>query len=95
MVIEPTVGRVVWFYPDAVEEGKPHEMNAAIITYVWGNEMVNLTVFHPNGGTHGETSVWLWQGDDGATIPKPTARYCVWMPYQIGQAKANAERHFT
>lgn len=49
--------------------------------------MVNLMVIDPNGNTYPQTSVTLWQGGDGQ---KPEGRYCEWMPYQIGQAKAAA-----
>jgi len=87
-MIKPTVGRVVWFHPTETET------NAAMVTHVWGDEMVNLVVFDSNGVPRGETSVWLWQGE-GATIPKPTVRYCEWMPFQIGQARASVEKVFT
>lgn len=93
-MIKPTVGRVVWFHPNEEKEGIPADTNAAIITHVWGDEMVNLVVFSPNGESRGETSVWLWQGED-ATIPRPSARYCEWMPYQVGQARRDVERVFT
>lgn len=87
-MIKPTIGRVVWFHPTELET------HAAIITQVWGDEMVNLVVFDYDGNPKGETSVWLWQGE-GANIPKPTIRYCEWMPYQIGQARRDVSGTFT
>lgn len=88
-IIQPTVGRIVWFYPstNCAEAGfvhhEPTKPLAAIVTHVWSDRMVNLTVFDSNGTPHGKTSVALLQGDD----PNPEGGYfCAWMPYQKGQA---------
>jgi hypothetical protein len=78
-MIEPTVGRVVWFY-SAPREAQP---NAAIVTYVWNTRMVNLVVFDANGVSRSETSVDLLQDDEK---PQGQGRWCEWMPYQKGQA---------
>lgn len=56
---------------------------AALIAYVWGDDMVNLHVIDHNGVGHSKTSVRLVQENE----PKPDGYYCEWMPYQIGQAK--------
>lgn len=81
-MIEPTVGRIVWF-----EDGV-RKTQAAIITYVWSNTMVNLTVFDPNGIPFSKTSVTLVPNNEpSAAFSYP---YCQWMPYQKGQA-AKAE----
>lgn len=88
-MIKPTVGRVVWFYMpvDAHQPGfaKPDdgEPCAAIITRVWGDRMVNLTVFDANGVPHSRTSVSLLQEGDEV----PSHPHATWMPYQVGQAK--------
>lgn len=88
MRIEPTVGRVVWFYPatNCAEAGfcppSPGEPLAAIIAKVWSSDMVNLTVFDANGVAHSRTSVPLNQ--DGHDLYG--GYYCTWMPYQRGQA---------
>jgi hypothetical protein len=87
MIIKPTIGRVVWFHPDADQriKGEPNDqVCAALVTYVWGDHRVNLTVMTPNGAPYGVTNVTLVQEDDEA---HPIERYCEWMPYQIGQAK--------
>lgn len=93
MVIKPTVGRVVWYYPDGSSEAT--QPLAAMVTAVWGERCVNLAIFEANGVpmSHPPTSVALVQeGDD---LPKRTdgrlCRHCRWMPYQIGQAKKHAE----
>jgi hypothetical protein len=89
-MINPTVGRVVWFHPPtnaaeggfaAPDAGQPL---AAIIARVWSERMVNLTVFDANGVPHSRTSVVLVQ--EGEPVPQ-NGYYAEWMPYQIGQAK--------
>lgn len=48
---KPSIGRIVHYLAG---EGQPL---AAIITHVWNDACVNLTVFGPNGDTYGRTSV--------------------------------------
>ncbi|MFJ1253416.1 hypothetical protein [Cupriavidus sp. CuC1] len=76
-MITPNVGRIVHFYSRAHVEPE-----AAIVTYVRGDRMVNLTVFDRNGDSRAATSVTLVQDGD----PTPTNHYAEWMPYQKGQA---------
>lgn len=90
VLIPPTVGRVVWFYPSLLtgeagfappSEGKPL---AAIVAHVWNDHMVNLAVLDANGASHPRTSVpMIHEGE-----PAPTGGFfCEWMPFQKGQAK--------
>lgn len=84
-MIKPTVGRVVWFTPLLSDDRRwdVKQPLAAIVSYVWGDRMVNLAVFGPEGTQSGQTSVPLLQDDDA----KPEAgRFASWMPYQVGQA---------
>lgn len=98
-MIIPTNGRIVWYTPSRsvgdVENTSDHSIAhhdkikplAAMVVHVWGDRMVNLVVFDNDGHQHQRTSVTLLQDDDA----KPEAgRFCSWMPYQIGQAKASA-----
>lgn len=85
-MILPTPGRVVWFTP-AVHNDSRHDKSqplAAIVSYVWHNRMVNLSVIDQNGTQHAQTSVALLQDGDA---PHEGGYYAQWMPYQIGQAK--------
>lgn len=84
-MIEPTVGRVVLYTPpveDLILQNYKAPF-AAIVTYVWGARMVNLTVFYPDGRVEAPSSVKLLQ--DGDEVPG-YGRYAEWMPYQKGQA---------
>lgn len=78
MIIKPTVGRVVWFYPSAHPAGE--QPLAAIVAHVWSDTCVNLAIFDANGVPFPKppTSIQLIQEGDGI----PTHDYCTWMPYQ-------------
>lgn len=78
-VIEPTVGRIVWF---RMRAGEPPM--AAIVVHVHYERRVNLTVFGPLGLAVPKTDVQLLQ--DGDEEPK-IGCYCEWMPWQKAQAK--------
>lgn len=86
-MIKPTVGRIVWYYPSASDADLVpcgSQPMAAQISCVWSDTCVNLCVTSPSGFTVGRTSVLLVQ--EGA--PRPGTNFCEWMPYQVGQAKA-------
>jgi hypothetical protein len=86
-MIHPTVGRIVWYYPDhRLEATLPPRHNrplAAIIAHVWSDTCINIAFFDSNGAFNSATSVLLWQEGN----PRPGAGFCEWMPYQIGQAQ--------
>lgn len=85
-MIEPTVGRVVWYRPNE-HDGKALSAGtqplAAHVAYVHSATMVNLMVIDSNGRPHSRTSVALVQEGES---PMPGSSYCEWMPYQKGQA---------
>lgn len=74
-MIEPTVGRIVWYH-----EGD--KVFAAIVAKVWSDTCINIGVFNENGETFNRTSVSLHQDGD----ERPQSNYAEWMPYQKGQA---------
>lgn len=81
-MITPTPGRIVWFHPASQTAPQPQ---AAIVTYVWSDTMVNLCVFDMHGIPRAEQSVVLLQ-DGGLSSSQGLSRWCEWMPYQKGQA---------
>src|SRR6266487_3740884 len=81
-MIEPTVGRVVWFHSPTSDQPQ-----AALVAYVHGSRLVNLLVVDKNGSPYQATSVQLLQEDDvpaAAGVP-----YAEWMPFQKGQSVRN------
>lgn len=85
MIIEPTVGRIVWFW----EQDKAYQAQpcAAIVTYVHDTRHVNLMVFTHSGEVRFHSWISLMQEGD----PEPKSYFAEWMPYQIGQAKKHTE----
>jgi hypothetical protein len=81
-IIPPSIGRVVWYYPDGKEYGneQPH---AALVAYVWDDRNVNLAAFDQNGNSYSVLEVRLLQGDEKA---RDDESHACWMPYQLGQA---------
>lgn len=83
-MIEPTVGRIVWYHPHVDQggdvNGQPH---GAFLAHVHSPRLINLTVFNENGSVYAKTSVKLLQDDDA---PPPDGDYAEWMPFQKGQA---------
>lgn len=77
-MISPTVGRVVLY-----RAAKDEPEQAAIVTRVHHDRLVNLTVFGHDGKPAPMTSVALVQPEDE---PPANAGYCEWMPFQKGQA---------
>lgn len=79
-MIKPTIGRKVWFW-NVEKHEQPED---ATICYVYGDSMVNLRVTDHQGVSRAETSVSLKQPED----TEWSGRYAEWMPFQVGQAKA-------
>ena len=82
-MIKPTIGRVVWVYRPHMTND-PQQPEAAFIAYVWNDRLINVGGFSHGGSPFYATSVQLLQDDD----PKPEGNHATWMPFQVGQAKA-------
>ncbi len=80
-MIKPTVGRVVWFYKWVEGQGYKGPL-AAHICQVHSDTHVNLMVIGSDGVPRPALTVELFQTDPVAAM----SDYCVWMPYQKGQA---------
>jgi hypothetical protein len=81
MVIVPSIGRVVWFWPiEPVDQ--PY---AALVTYVHSDRLINVGGFTANGEPFARTSIKLRQDGDPEAAPFPVRgveAYAEWMPYQ-------------
>jgi hypothetical protein len=83
-IIKPTVGRVVWYWPAAVNGVHKTSPHKADIVAVHSDTCVNLSIFNEYGVHYTRSSVILAQDEPG--FDEPERPYAAWMPYQIGQA---------
>jgi len=84
--IEPTIGRVVWYWPATVpayDQGQYDKTTpyTAQICYVHKDGKINISGFKHDGNPFICRSIELHQGDDEHPVNCAT-----WMPYQKGQA---------
>src|SRR6266851_5604535 len=80
-MIEPTVGRKVWYRPEGADPAaQPHD---ATVLFVHDARTVNLACCSDIGTYYHRLNVPLMQGDETAL---PSTGYAEWMPYQKGQA---------
>jgi hypothetical protein len=99
IMIKPSIGRKLWFWEsraafDAARANNfDHELlNVAeqpldaTVVAVWNPTMINVYVIDHSGIGRAETSVQLIQ--EGDVIPP--GRFATWMPFQVGQARAQA-----
>jgi hypothetical protein len=86
-MIKPTIGRVVWFYPDGTASRDAGEQpNSAMVAFVHNDRLINIGYLDHNGlPRHATSQRLLQEGDDEPS--SPTAPFCCWMPFQVGQAK--------
>jgi len=80
-MIEPTIGRVVWFYLYVPNSGHKGPL-AAHVCKVSTPSIINVMAISEGGVPRGYENVRLIQ--DGDEVPDDN--YCEWMPYQKGQA---------
>lgn len=96
MIIAPTVGRIVWYWPsdEMLTEGvgliyRKGQPFMATVCYVHNDRKVNLAGFDHAGVPWKRSGVQLAQEQAGDSVPT-NGDYCTWMPYQVGQAKKHA-----
>ena len=68
----PTVGKVVWYWPDSRDSGMGNlgsQPMAATVAYVHNDHLVNLMVLDHFGLQHARTSVRLVQDDAERPVP--------------------------
>jgi hypothetical protein len=89
--IEPTVGRVVWYWPEGAHARNEQPRSASVAHVIArdgdprGPQYLNIGYLGTDGRHWDAQRVLLWQGEelDG---PRPLGPHCEWMPYQKGQA---------
>jgi hypothetical protein len=91
MMIEPTIGHIVWYWPHPEYDRLMAQHSplpfAATVVHVWGDRCVNLAIHDHSGGHWSRNSVTLRQPKD-ALPPEHPGGHCEWMPYEvIGYAK--------
>ena len=84
--IEPTIGRVVWYWPatlPAYDQGQFDKTTpyTAQICYVHKDGKINIAGFKHDGNPFICRGIELHQGEGDAP-----PNYAQWMPYQKGQA---------
>lgn len=83
-MIQPTIGRAVWYYANGkaqLDAGvQPY---SAHVAYVWNDRLINIGFLDSTGVAKNTTSVKLIQEGD----PIPHEPFCCWMPFQVEQAK--------
>ncbi len=87
-MIQPSVGRRVWYWPFPEERSFPSEQPFdAGVAYVHSDTLINISIQNDLGNPlPGKLGVTLAQDDQ-----EPQPGQCSWMPYQKGQA-AKQER---
>lgn len=83
--IVPTIGRVMWYWPNRDAVTTPGaQPNDCHVCYVHGEgSLVNIAGFDCNGQHFALTSVPVAQEGD---VPPEHGGFVVWMPYQRQQA---------
>ena len=85
VLIKPTVGRVVWYWPSAKAVNDGEQPRAAILTYVQDDHTVNLVSFGHDGFPLPHRGIRLLEVDEP---PPASGHFACWMPFQAGQAKS-------
>lgn len=83
-MIQPSVGRNLWYIPHADDGGIVNEQpHAAFIAHVHNDRLINLSCLSEAGSTYAKQNVRLLQ--DYEPTP-PEGGVAVWMTFQKGQA---------
>jgi len=89
-MINPTPGRVLWFYASLSHAER--QPQAAMVAYVHHERSVNLMLLDENGDSRPMQRVPLVQEGDN---PPDTGPFVTWMPYQREQAAKHARSEQT
>ena len=87
-MIQPTIGRVIWFVSATAQAIEPDlQPWPAFVCRVHDDRLVNVAGFMANGETFRAENVQLLQDDD--KTPADTD-FAMWMPYQVTAAAKEA-----
>jgi hypothetical protein len=82
-MIQPTVGRVIWYWPISAWSHRilePSQPFKADVVCVLPNDTINVAGYDHFGVPFSDTSVQILDLAEGE--PKPAFAFCSWMPYQ-------------
>lgn len=84
----PTVGRIMWFYPNPHSAGLVHPragqpLSGSVASVSEDGMFVNMSVIDADGNPRARQNIPVVQAD----MPAPNGAYACWMPYQVGQAR--------
>lgn len=83
-MIQPTVGRILWFYRSVEDASNANvQPRAAQVAYVVNDRCVNVMLLDAQGDSGPKLAVQLYQDGD----PDPQGEFTCWMPYQSEQSK--------
>lgn len=83
MIIKPTIGRVVLVF-NRRENARPQYPEAALVSYVHSDTLINVGGVDHSGVPFSVTSIELEQ--EGRGTFAEGVQHAEWMPYQKGQA---------
>lgn len=88
MIITPTIGRVVWFYPNGQADlDAKRQPYATLVAYVHNQSSINIGGFDSSGYPIARQHIRLLQEGE---VTEGLRAFCCWMPYQQAQAAKHA-----
>lgn len=95
--MKPTIGRKVWLWVNSGTAVAVRDANQAVdATVIFVGEEDKIDVdYTDHAGQRGVLKDLVLTEPAGSEAHDPsgsTAPYCTWMPYQVGQAKAQEEK---
>lgn len=87
----PTIGRIVWYYPD--EDSNictgTEDYAGCMVQNVSARNEVTVTGVDMDGDSFAVYNIPLFKPDEVPEVYKGVGGYATWMPYQVQQAEKN------
>jgi hypothetical protein len=88
-MIKPTIGRVIWIWRNG--KSAPNvQPEPGLICFVHDDYTINVAGFSRDGVPFTHNSLPLDQNDPAHPLPPGISAWAEWMPFQVGQAAAQA-----